>query len=79
MPRSPEETDAYLRLQSARRIHEATICRLEAAYINGSPEDVEMATSALLDTSQVIADRLRDLVFAQMYRDGIDPITRRSF
>ena len=79
MSRSPEVTDAHLRLQAARRIHEACLCRLEAAYINGTPNDVEMATSALLDTSQTIADRLRDLVFAQMRHDGIDPITRRSF
>jgi hypothetical protein len=79
MPRSAEVTDAYLRLQSARRVHEACLCRLEAAYITGSPHEIELAVSAVLDASQSIADRLRDQVFAQMYQDGIDPITRRSF
>lgn len=76
--RSPDETDAYLRLQAARRVHEACLCRLEAAYINGSANEVELLVSALLDSSQTIADRLRDLVVAQLYRDGIDPMTRRS-
>ncbi|MCS3890498.1 hypothetical protein [Bradyrhizobium elkanii] len=78
MPRSPEVTDAYLRLQAARRVHEACLCRLEASFIVGSPEQVELSISALLDSSQTLADRLRDQVFAQLRDDGIDPITRRS-
>lgn len=78
MPRSPQEIDAYLNLQAARRIHESCIARLEACYIAGTPNQVELATSALLDSSQAIADRLRELVFAQMRNDRIDPNTRRS-
>jgi hypothetical protein len=79
VPRSAEVTDAHLRFQAARRVHEACLCRLEAAYIVGTPQEVELATSALLDSSQSLADRLRDQVFAQMIQDGIDPISRRSF
>ena len=79
MPRSAEVTDAYLRFQAARRIHEACIERLGATYITGSSHEIELAVSALMDASQSIADRQRDLIFAQMYQDGIDPITRRSF
>ena len=66
-------------MQAARRVHEASLSRLEATYIVGSPDQVELAVSALVDSSQAIADRLRDLIFAQLIRDGIDPITRRSF
>jgi hypothetical protein len=72
-----EVTDAHLRFLAARKVHEACLCRLEAAYIVGSPQDVEMANSALLDASQSLADRLRDQVFAQLAQTGIDPITRR--
>lgn len=78
MPRSPEVTDAYLKFQAARRVHEACLCRLEASFIVGSPEQVELSISALLDSSQTLADRLRDQVFAQLRDDGIDPISRRS-
>jgi hypothetical protein len=78
MSRSAEVTEAYLRLQAARRVHESCLCRLEAAYIVGSHLEIDLATSALLDSSQSLADRLRDQVFAQMFQDGIDPITRRS-
>ena len=67
----------YLALQAARRVHEACICTLEAAYLNGSPHEIDMSTSALLDSSQTIADRLRDLIFAQIFRDGINPVTRQ--
>jgi len=35
--------------------------------------------SALLDSSQSLADRVRDQIFAQMYHDGIDPITSNPF
>ncbi|WFU52201.1 hypothetical protein QA639_21070 [Bradyrhizobium pachyrhizi] len=77
MPRNPEVTDAYLRFQAARRVHEACLCRLEASFIVGSPEQVELSISALMDSSQALADRLRDQVFAQLIDDGIDPITRR--
>jgi hypothetical protein len=79
MSRSSEVTDAYLRLQAARRVHDACLQRLEAAYIIGLPHEIELSASGLLDSSQSLADRLRDLVFAQMRQDGIDPITRRSF
>jgi hypothetical protein len=72
-----EVTDAHLRFLAARKVHEGCLCRLEAAYIVGSPEDVELANSALLDSSQSLADRLRDQVFAQLVATGIDPITRR--
>jgi hypothetical protein len=78
MPRSPAVTDAYLKFQAARRVHEACLCRLEASYVVGTPEQVELSISALLDSSQTLADRLRDQVFAQLMEDGIDPITRRS-
>ena len=78
MLRSPAITDAYLKFQAARRVHEACLCRLEASYIVGTPEQVELSISALLDSSQTLADRLRDQVFAQLTEDGIDPITRRA-
>jgi hypothetical protein len=77
MPRSTEVADAYLRLQAARRVHEACLCRLEASYIVGSPHEIDLSVSALLDSSRSLADRVRDQIFAQMYHDGIDPITRR--
>jgi hypothetical protein len=77
MPRNPEITDAYLKFQAARRVHEACLCRLEASFIVGSAEQVELSISALLDSSQTLADRLRDQVFAQLREEGIDPITRR--
>jgi hypothetical protein len=77
--RNPEVTAAHLKLQAARRVHESCLCRLEAAFIAGSQREVEMATSALLDTSQSVADQLRELVFAQMRQDRIDPHTRTSF
>jgi hypothetical protein len=77
MPRSPDIADAYLMFQAARRVHEACLCRLEASFINGSAEQVELSISALLDSSQTLADRLRDQVFAQLREAGIDPITRR--
>jgi len=77
MSRSQQEVEMYLALQASRRVHEACVCRLEAAYLNGSPNEIEMCTSALLDSSQTIADRLRDLIFAQIFRDGINPVTRQ--
>lgn len=77
MPSSSDVADAYLKFQAARRVHEACLCRLEASFIVGSPEQVELSISALLDSSQTLADRLRDQVFAQLRDEGIDPITRR--
>lgn len=79
MSHSQEVTDTHLRLQAARRIHEASLCRLEAAIYAGVTSEIELSTSALLDTSQAIADRLQDAIFALMRKDRIDPITRRSF
>lgn len=79
MSHSPALTEAYLRMQAARKIHEGCLCRLEAAYYAGIPAEIEMSTSGLLDSSQSLADRLGELVFAAIQNDRIDPVTRRSF
>lgn len=70
-------TDEYLALQAARRVQESCLCRLEAAFIYGSLAEVEMSMSGYMDASETVTDRVRDLVFAQMRKDGIDPVTRR--
>jgi hypothetical protein len=70
-------TDAHLRFLAARQVHEACLCRLQAAYYVGDPREVELAMNALLDSSQALGDRLRDQVFAQLEQNGIDPFTRR--
>lgn len=75
---SPDVVDSYLKFQAAKRVHESCLCRLEASYIVGNDEHVRLSISALHDASEGIADRLRELVFAQLYQDGIDPFTRRS-
>jgi hypothetical protein len=74
-----EITDAYLRLMGARRVLESNLSRVESAFICASPAEIEMAIAAYHSAGEVVIDRLREQVFAQLRDDGIDPITRRRF
>ncbi|MHC2552448.1 hypothetical protein [Bradyrhizobium elkanii] len=79
MARSQEETEAYLRLQSAHRVYQGTIKRWEGSYLAGNTGEIELALSATFDAHQAVMDRAQELLDAQMRQDRIDPRTRRSF
>ncbi|SHH03598.1 hypothetical protein [Bradyrhizobium erythrophlei] len=70
-------TDAYLALESSKKIMDSCVKAYEAMLLHGSADDIIRYRAAVMSACEAYIDRIDQLIWTQMELDGIDPISRK--
>ena len=76
-PRDQDIADAYLGVQSARLVLNSCMEAFEAKLLNAPQSEITRYREACMSACEALLDRKVELIWAQMRRDGLDPLTRK--
>ncbi|WP_315729904.1 hypothetical protein [Bradyrhizobium sp. SZCCHNRI2010] len=69
--------DAYLAVESAKKVLAGLMEIFEAKLINGPPSEIEHYRSGCRDAFETVLERKEELIAIQIMNDGLDPKTRK--